>query len=123
MLWALKGLDYFQRWTKELYDFPEVVHVPMERVMSDGDYFASLLMIMTGRLAAMEPTYLATVYEGRRQFNGRMHPSNRNKPSPTPAEAFASWPAWLQDMVRQEVARLDVERLHAPFGYDFSFMT
>lgn len=122
-LWALKGLDYFWLWTRELVDFPEITHVPMERVMSDADYFRSLLTMLTGSNMANDQAYLGTVFSERRRQNGRVHPTGRGKPAPSPAEAFAGWPLWLQDMVRREVETHDIARLHAPFGYDFSFMT
>lgn len=122
MLWALMGLDALKGWADELTDFPLSLHIPIEKMMEDRAYFAASVALLTGGRVRADDAYLDAVFAPPQQTVARMHPQVRNAKGKSAEETFALWPSWLQDAFRLEAARLDLAGVHAPFGYDFSFL-
>jgi len=121
IIWTLKEQNTIGGWTKELTDFPEVLHITMEKLMADECYFRSITSILTKGNIIPDQGYLNIVFSGRKVV-GRAHPHQRGVPSKSAEAAFSAWPKWLQEMMAMEVEAHDVARVHAPFGYDFSFL-
>lgn len=120
--WAFVGLDSLSWWAKEISEFPHVLHIPMEKAMTDRDYLSAVITVLTqGRLKA-GADYLDGVFSFERQGLGRVHPHQLNQKTKSPEQLFHEWPEWVQTLFKEQTQALNLEKLHAPYDYDFSFL-
>lgn len=106
-------------WVGEIASVSTACHVPIERLMSERDYYAWFVSEITQQEIVASSDYLDNVFNDKHLQSGRHVGKGR---SAGPREYYQGWSEWERYEFKQAMERLDAVNVYAPFGYDFSFV-
>jgi len=93
----------------------EYLAVPMERLVSDPQFFIWVLKKITSPDISLNKDYIEKVYS-----KGKLNPSKHL--STLPFIEFESWQPWERAVFRKACTMWPIPQSFAPLGYDFSFL-
>jgi len=93
-----------------------VLHVPMERLVSDPQYFSWLVWRMTEGTSVVHADFIRHVFA-----EGPMNDSQDGKPI-LPHDIYARLPEWQRCCWRRLVQEKQLPKRYDVVGYDFSFV-
>lgn len=106
-------------WAGEITAVKEACNVPIERLMSDRDYYSWFVWELTQREVTATPQYLDRIFNDAHLQSGRHMGKGR---SPGPRQHYEAWTDWEKHEFKQAMQRLNLPDVYAPFGYDLSFV-
>jgi len=93
-----------------------VLHVPMERLVSDPQYFSWFVRRITEGTSDVDADFIREVFA-----QGPMYESQDSKPI-LPRDIYASLPEWQRFCWRRLVEEKQLQERYDVFGYDLSFV-
>ncbi len=93
----------------------DVLHVPMERMTKDVEYFCWMLGILTQKAINIESSYLYDVISSGRK-------NQHSKAEKSSIEQYELWDEWKRVIFKVMLDAHKAEGLYERFGYDLSFV-
>lgn len=108
-------------WAGEVRGYPDVEHLPLERLQCDPSYFAFVFSILTQGRCVADPAYLERVFSPSNLGAGRQSTADGARPA-GPREQYEQWSPFERDEFAATCRRLDAAETYFPLGYDLSFV-